>query len=509
MSSHDDIILNEYISYLNENTSSTFHPENINELYISYLNEAEEETDTAQKAHALGLTAAGWGYWQDASGEKVARTVKGQLVKLTDQEKEKLKKGQEKRKAKQDSGFSMYRDEPNTPEEHDKLYYNPKWYNNKGANYHLNFNKVLDVLRSDAEYDKYSPNGKHHLMEDWEDGSKFCRFISRIMDSKVHYYRLNDEALNSYKDTEIESYKGHSVTYGTFDSNSKVIHLSPEATQYVQSLISYLSETPKEEVNKMIKRAYFKPEYDENGQEKQDVKEFKRKIAALKTVIHENVHAKDHFLGYKENDSVRDYQLEFNVTHGEALSYSRFIMEGLTEYKAIELTKRMLTDRTDFYMRNTYEREVEAIRMLDIREKGIANKIWEADSLKEKVAIIRESSEQIIDKHLDSMLRFEKITKEEFVGFNNMLKNWDMFDLWRNEKLHHIDSLLFQYSMGYKKPNVQNTLLNRLEIVLNTDDATIIAFATSNSGNYLDSIEKYKAEKEADEKNGNITIGSR
>src|SRR6185312_13971435 len=175
MSSHDDSILNEYISYLNENTSSTFHPENINELYISYLNEAEEETDTAQKAHALGLTAAGWGYWQDASGEKVARTVKGQLVKLTDQEKEKLKKGQEKRKeklkkgqekrkAKQDSGFSMYRDEPNTPEEHDKLYYNPKWYNNKGANYYLNFNKVLDVLRSDAEYDKYSPNGKHHLM---------------------------------------------------------------------------------------------------------------------------------------------------------------------------------------------------------------------------------------------------------------------------------------------------------------------------------------------------------
>lgn len=40
------------------------------------------ESDAAKQAHKLGLTSKGYGNWADQSGETVAKTVKGQLVKV-------------------------------------------------------------------------------------------------------------------------------------------------------------------------------------------------------------------------------------------------------------------------------------------------------------------------------------------------------------------------------------------------------------------------------------------
>jgi hypothetical protein len=46
------------------------------------MNLLSETKTAAQQAHELGLTHAGWGYWQDSSGKVVAKTINGQLVKL-------------------------------------------------------------------------------------------------------------------------------------------------------------------------------------------------------------------------------------------------------------------------------------------------------------------------------------------------------------------------------------------------------------------------------------------
>jgi hypothetical protein len=42
----------------------------------------ESDSEAAEQAHHLGLTAAGWGTWRDQSGKTVAKTVQGKLVKL-------------------------------------------------------------------------------------------------------------------------------------------------------------------------------------------------------------------------------------------------------------------------------------------------------------------------------------------------------------------------------------------------------------------------------------------
>lgn len=44
----------------------------------------EAESDAAEQAHKLGLVSGGWGTWKDQSGKTVAKTVRGQLVKLED-----------------------------------------------------------------------------------------------------------------------------------------------------------------------------------------------------------------------------------------------------------------------------------------------------------------------------------------------------------------------------------------------------------------------------------------
>jgi len=47
----------------------------------------EEESEAAQQAHKLGLKAKGWGLWMDPkTGETVAKTVKGKLVKIDNTE---------------------------------------------------------------------------------------------------------------------------------------------------------------------------------------------------------------------------------------------------------------------------------------------------------------------------------------------------------------------------------------------------------------------------------------
>jgi hypothetical protein len=48
---------------------------------------AEDGSDAAAQAHNLNLTHIGYGYWADKSGQTVARTVKGHLVKLSDKDK--------------------------------------------------------------------------------------------------------------------------------------------------------------------------------------------------------------------------------------------------------------------------------------------------------------------------------------------------------------------------------------------------------------------------------------
>lgn len=49
---------------------------------------AEDGSDAAQQAHALGLKSGGYGRWVDASGKTVAKTVKGYLVKVEPHEQE-------------------------------------------------------------------------------------------------------------------------------------------------------------------------------------------------------------------------------------------------------------------------------------------------------------------------------------------------------------------------------------------------------------------------------------
>lgn len=44
----------------------------------------EEESEAAQQAHALGLVSGGWGTWKDKTGKTVAKTIRGQLVKVED-----------------------------------------------------------------------------------------------------------------------------------------------------------------------------------------------------------------------------------------------------------------------------------------------------------------------------------------------------------------------------------------------------------------------------------------
>lgn len=44
--------------------------------------QSDGDSEAAEQAHKLGLTAAGWGYWADKNGQKVAKTVDGKLVKI-------------------------------------------------------------------------------------------------------------------------------------------------------------------------------------------------------------------------------------------------------------------------------------------------------------------------------------------------------------------------------------------------------------------------------------------
>lgn len=67
------------------------------------------ESTAADQAHQLGLHHVGWGYWADANGDVVAKTVQGKLVKVTDSD-EFAKQGKDP-----DSDSTKYWDYENEP----------------------------------------------------------------------------------------------------------------------------------------------------------------------------------------------------------------------------------------------------------------------------------------------------------------------------------------------------------------------------------------------------------
>lgn len=54
----------------------------IQEAIVGYVKALLEAKSAAEQAHDLGLHHVGWGYWANDKGEKVARTLNGQLIKL-------------------------------------------------------------------------------------------------------------------------------------------------------------------------------------------------------------------------------------------------------------------------------------------------------------------------------------------------------------------------------------------------------------------------------------------
>jgi ADP-ribose pyrophosphatase YjhB (NUDIX family) len=76
----------------------------------------DKENEATKQAHSLGLESDGYGYWKDKTGKRVARTLKGKLVKLTSDDPYEHDKPKQQKRQQMDLGLGM----PDAKSKYDK-----------------------------------------------------------------------------------------------------------------------------------------------------------------------------------------------------------------------------------------------------------------------------------------------------------------------------------------------------------------------------------------------------
>jgi len=283
------------------------------------VNQIFEDATARDQAHRLGLQSAGWGYWADKSGNKVARTVKGKLVRLSSAEKDAAEVP--------DGNVAQYRtrrtgpayqemprenDMPNTvlagkpqadlayePENPNAVYLTnrtPDWYANPGKN-------LLAKTRD--------------LMWKSQSTSEFLQGMLRVFDVDPY---VQVETNSTACDT-IHPLLGTTAA-GTYSSGERKIRMSSRASKNLRDFLK---------LGKSDLRSFLRKGPDSRDPE--SLAEWHRVLTAVDgyhTFIHELVHSKDAIL--KNDDGTYWPYTERDVP----------ILEGLTEYKARRLVAQTL-----------------------------------------------------------------------------------------------------------------------------------------------------------------------
>jgi hypothetical protein len=168
-------------------------------------------------------------------------------------------------------------------------------------------------------------------------------------------------------------------------------------------------------------------------------------VGAVHTLIHEMIHAKDHYL---EKKSQSNSPLWENPTN------EIFIMEALTESKARLLAAELITNKPSFEPYATeligaYKWEVGALKFLEKIRPGVSNALWESATYGEKEKIITTSIRNWIFDQMEIILKNNndpqnRVSIKKYFKriLSNVSDNSNCMKIWRHGELEYLSNLL-------------------------------------------------------------------
>src|SRR6185312_1542452 len=308
----------------------------------------EEESDTADQAHKLGLTAAGWGYWADASGKKVARTIQGHLVKLTDDEKDAINNPINKQSTSQQPETDPLKPTVNTVS-----YYDPSFYESSFDDLTDQAEDIIKHLSKTGDLE-YIQKTVEDFIKDMFNVNPDVRYIGA--EASAMYIDHMSSLIHLDPSIKID---------GLYDPNSHTIY-NRKYDYSLQFFSDQTTNTLKE--GKEAARMYIESELNDMDMDVElELKDIiSDTIETFHTLIHETVHSKDPYL--QKHSHYKKFQ-------------DMFLVEGLTEYKTKQLCWQMLSntkipDNLKYMDCFAYDDETDYIETLENTIPGITNELW-------------------------------------------------------------------------------------------------------------------------------------
>ena len=355
----------------------------------------EEESDTADQAHKLGLTAAGWGYWADASGKKVARTIQGHLVKLTDDEKDAINNPINKQSTSQQPET-----EPLKPTVNTVPYYDPSFYESSFDDLKEQAENIVKHLSKSGDL-KYIQKTVEDFIKNMFNVSPDITYIGAEASAMYidHITSLTDDISPTTTVNGLYEPKQHRIYNRNYDST-------------LQFFSGQNNLIPTLEEGQNAAKMYIENELnDKDADLELELTEIiSNTINTFHTMIHETIHAKDLFLEKRKGSRYEKYNM--------------FLIEGLTEYKTKQLCWQMLSntkipDSLKYIDCFFYDNETDFIDTMEKINPGISTKLWAETNSQARLNILHKTIQSSILQRLEY--------------FKSIISNPKRINAWINE----------------------------------------------------------------------------